>query len=424
MIKLLYCSPAFAFAIPTFPIMILLPQIYVTDHGLTLSSIGIILFLAKIIDIFSDPLMGWICDRNFLSRKNWIIIGSLISGTAFYNLILPIAKPDAFYLFIWISLLYIGYTIFQVAYLSIGYDLEHDYEKRSKLSAGREFFVILGLLVSVSLPVLFNEKNIDSEIFLLFLAISSGGTTILLFSLFFQEKKSTKENDHEMFFSLKELRGNEYLSKILSPWFFNSLANAFPMILFVFYVTSILEGKEEDKELILFLYFLSALIGMIFWVILIKKTEKNNIWRLSMFCSALVFLYVFFLDSGDIFLFSVISCLTGFCLGADLAIPPSMLSDVTDFHKRKFQKDISGLLFSFLILISKITFAIATLIAFSLLDLFEYSADGDNSENSKYLLIFLYAGIPVILKILTVIRLKNFDLTKKAMDKIRKNLYY
>ena len=68
--KLSYCSPAFSFAIPTFPVMILLPQIYATDHSLALSTIGSVLFLAKIIDIFSDPIMGWICDKNFLSKKN------------------------------------------------------------------------------------------------------------------------------------------------------------------------------------------------------------------------------------------------------------------------------------------------------------------------------------------------------------------
>ena len=81
-------------------------------------------------------------------------------------------------------MLYFGYTIFQVSYLSIGYDIETDYEKRSKLSAGREFFVILGLLSSVSMPVLFKEINIESELFLLYLAIFSGAITIPIFLIF------------------------------------------------------------------------------------------------------------------------------------------------------------------------------------------------------------------------------------------------
>ena len=222
LIKLIYCSPAFTFAIPTFPIMILLPQIYVVNHNLTFATIGSVLFLARIIDIFSDPLMGWVCDKNLLSRKKWIILGSLISGFSFYYLILPVNQPDAVYLFVWISLLYLGWTMCQVSYLSIGYDLESDYEKRSKLSAGREFFVLLGLLAAVSLPVFFNQSNIKSEVFLLYLAIISGLITISLFSLFLKEKKRKKKKSNilNILSISKELRQNIYLVKLLFPWFF------------------------------------------------------------------------------------------------------------------------------------------------------------------------------------------------------------
>ena len=52
--------------------MILLPAIYVENYSLSLSQIGIVLFLAKIIDVISDPLMGWVNDKNVFSRKKWI----------------------------------------------------------------------------------------------------------------------------------------------------------------------------------------------------------------------------------------------------------------------------------------------------------------------------------------------------------------
>ena len=421
--KILYCSPAFPFAIPTFPVMILLPEIYVVNYGLDLAIVGLILFLAKLVDIFSDPFMGWICDIRILSRKQWIIIGSLISGLSFYYLISPQEIVTYRYLFVWISLLYLGYTIFQVPYLSMGYDLENDYEQRTKLSAGREFFVLLGLLTSVSLPVLFNEYDIDSKDFLLFLAIGSGCVTITIFSFFVKENINFKNDKLKILQSLNEIRKNKYFLKLILPWFINCLANSFPMILFVFFVSSILNGTENEKEFILFLYFLSALLGMIFWIYLVKFLEKNKIWRLSIFLSSLFFSLVFFLNSGDIFFFMIISCLTGLCLGADLAIPPSILSDVTDYHKNKFNKDISGVLFSILIFINKFTFAIATLIGFSLMDLFNYDVKADNTTSAKNVLIFMYAGIPIILKLIIFYTLRDFDLTKKAVEKLSKNLY-
>ena len=66
--------------------MVFLPALYSEVYGLDIATIGIILFTAKLIDITTDPLMGWINDKNFFSRKVWLIIGGLLSGIALYKL--------------------------------------------------------------------------------------------------------------------------------------------------------------------------------------------------------------------------------------------------------------------------------------------------------------------------------------------------
>ena len=106
-----------------------------------------------------------------------------------------------------------------------------------------------------------------------------------------------------------------------------------------------------------------------------------------------------------------------------MAIPPSIQCDITDYHKQRFKKDISGILFSLLIFSNKITFAIATLVTFSLLDFFEYNFEDNTSDKSDLLLTIMYAGIPIIMKLFTVSSLRKFDLSKKKMEKITKNLY-
>ena len=144
-----YCLPAFAFAIPTFPVMILLPALYVEKYDISIAVIGIVIFLAKIIDIISDPIMGWICDKSFFNRKLLMFFGAIISGTSIYFLFFPFIIPDPLYLGIMITCLYTGWTIFQVPYLSFGYDLKSDYQKRTRLSGTREIFILLGLSTSV-----------------------------------------------------------------------------------------------------------------------------------------------------------------------------------------------------------------------------------------------------------------------------------
>ena len=53
-----------------------------------------------------------------------MIIGGLLSGIALYKLFKVNEIPGNEHLLIWIVVLYTGWTIFQIPYLSIGYNLE------------------------------------------------------------------------------------------------------------------------------------------------------------------------------------------------------------------------------------------------------------------------------------------------------------
>ena len=72
-------------AIPTFPVMVFLPALYSEVYRIGNSHNWNYTFAAKLIDITTDPLMGWVNDKNFFSRKIWLIIGGLLSGLLFIN---------------------------------------------------------------------------------------------------------------------------------------------------------------------------------------------------------------------------------------------------------------------------------------------------------------------------------------------------
>ena len=78
---------------------------------------------------------------------------------------------------------------------------------------------------------------------------------------------------------------------------------------------------------------------------------------------------------------------------------PSIQSDLVDNHKSTFGVDISGLFFSSLTLVNKLAFGIASIVSFSLLDAYEFQT-GQNANNEvKFILYFLYAGLPILLKL-------------------------
>lgn len=416
-----YSLPAFAFAIPTFPVMVFLPALYSENFGLSISYIGVVLFIAKIFDIITDPVMGWLNDKRIMSRKFWIIFGALLSGLSLHKLFQLESLPYNEYLFIWIVLLYVGWTMFQIPYLSIGYEIEDNYHDRTKLSATREFFVLLGLFCSLSIPMIVELENKELVKSLVNLALISGFIGLAIF-LFFVRTTKPKVDDKLSIKTILNLKNNSKIRKLFLIWFLNSLANVFPMILFVFFITYVLGGNDGNRQETLFYYFLFSVIGIPIWTLLSKKTNKVFTWRVSLVLSAIIFSLVLFLENGNFAYFIIISCLTGLCLGADLLIPLSIQADMIDYHRMKFKEDISGFIFSVITFLNKISFAIASIFVFGILGMLDFDSDKDINQQSKYFIIFSYAVIPIILKLTASHLLKRLNFTENELISIQKEI--
>ena len=403
--------------------MIMLPAFFAEVHGFEISVIGIIIFLSKLIDIITDPLVGWLNDKNFFPRKAYLLIGGILSGLALTQLFLKQDIDQEIFLFVWLSILYLGWTMFQIPYLSIGYDLEKNYFLRTKLSATREFFILLGLFCSLGIPMFFsisNEKLLEN---IVFIATLFGLMGLILFCSLIPENKRTNEKKIKFKKVIKNLKKNIYFSKIFFVLVVNNLANVFPMVLFAFFITYVLGGDDSNRQTTLFFYFLFAIMGVPFWTIISKKYGKKEVWSLSLFMSAMFFLLVFFLEDGNFVFFIIISCITGFCLGADLIIPPSIQADITDWHRSKFGEDISGVLFSIITFLNKFAFAVVSIFVFGIMGVLDFDTDGEINTNVRLFIIISYALAPILLKLLAAYLLVNFKLKENELQKIQKKIY-
>ena len=403
--------------------MIMLPAFFTEVHGFEISVIGIIIFLSKLIDIITDPLVGWLNDKNFFPRKAYLLIGGILSGLALTQLFLKQDIDQEIFLLVWLSILYLGWTMFQIPYLSIGYDLEKNYFLRTKLSATREFFILLGLFCSLGIPMFFsisNEKLLEN---IVFIATLFGLMGLILFCSLIPENKRINEKKIKFKKVIKNLKKNIYFLKIFLVLVVNNLANVFPMVLFAFFITYVLGGDDSNRQTTLFFYFLFAIMGVPFWTIISKKYGKKEVWSLSLLMSAMFFLLVFFLEDGNFVFFIIISCITGFCLGADLIIPPSIQADITDWHRSKFGEDISGVLFSIITFLNKFAFAVVSIFVFGIMGVLDFDTDGEINTNVRLFIIISYALAPILLKLLAAYLLVNFKLKENELQKIQKKIY-
>ena len=402
--------------------MIMLPAFFAEVHNFDIAIIGTYIFLAKIIDIASDPIVGWINDKKIFNRKVLIILGSVLCSIGLYKLFIQKQIDYDAYLLVWISVLYLGWTLFQIPYLSIGYDLEKDYFLRTKLSANRELFILFGLFFSLGFPMFFNFSNAELLSLIVYIAIFSGFVGVIVMLNKIPDNRKTNK-DVELKSVFKNLKNNNLLVRLMFAWFINSLANVFPMILFSFYVSYVLGGNDSDRQVVLFYYFLFAILGVPFWTYVSKRFGKKRTWVTSLILSAFFFIFVLFLSKGDIHFFIIISCITGFCLGADLIIPPSIQADLSDVHLNKFKEDISGILFSLITFFNKLSFAVASLFVFSILSYLNFEANEEINPETKIFIICSYALTPIVLKCLSSFILMSFRITETDLKKIQKKIY-
>jgi len=112
---------------------------------------GVVIFLSKIVDMVSDPIVGMWSDRHRSAkgrRRPFLLWGSIL-GAASFALIFTTPVFDnqywtSAYLFALLSFYSIAYTLYNIPYLSMPSEMTDDYHERSSIYAYRMVFVSLG----------------------------------------------------------------------------------------------------------------------------------------------------------------------------------------------------------------------------------------------------------------------------------------
>lgn len=406
----LYALPAFVLAMPTIPVFILLPTYYGEDLGLGLAAVGGAFFALRILDVISDPILGWISDRlrsSFGRRKLPILIGGLLAAPALIALFSPPEEVSIVYLFGAGAILYLGWTAIQIPYLAWAAELAPDYHTRSKLNGAREAAGLIGILAIGLFGVIFADMpKAEQYLLLAILTVGMGVVTFVLLFKFVPDMGKNRPEKQKLTFPGK----NGLFKRLLGAWFINGLANGLPAVCLPLFMTHILDAGDAEKAWFLFLYFLAAAAGIPIWVWLAKYMGKHQVWCMSMLIAVVIFAAVPFLSAGSFIMFGVICVFTGLTLGSDLTLPQAIQADCADWDRYRFDQDRTASLYAYWSMSTKLALGLAVGIAFPVLSFFELEEGG---EYGASVLIFLYAGLPIILKLVAVGTMWSFPLNMK-----------
>lgn len=411
------------------PLYVYLPTFYARDLGHGLATVGIVLFLARLLDTVTDPAVGLMSDRfstRFGRRRPWLVAACPLLILATFMLFVPGETAGPGYLFLWTSIAYLAWTMMILPFTAWGAELSGDYHERSRVTGMRETFVVLGILIAAALPTILglNAETQQGEI-LEILAWSMASllpAALLLLLLVVPEPDMRAPAERlPLKLGLRLAWQNRPFLRLVSAFFLNGIANGLPATLFLLFVGDVLKAGDVAGPLLL-LYFVAGIAGIPVWLKVSTYIGKHRAWVLAMLWACLIFGIVPFLGAGDVWPFVIICCLSGLALGADLALPASIQADVVDLDHLESGEQRTGLFFAVWSMATKLSLAFAVMIAFPILDFIGFEAGGDNDAAALFGLAALYALLPVIIKLIATSLVWNFPIGAEQQAEIRAKL--
>ena len=414
----------------TLPLYILLPTFYAQALGLPLAAVGAALFAVRLVDAFSDPIIGYWSDR--LSgplgrRRSWFLASLPIASFASFMLLWPPSDAGSNHILVWGTVLSFGYTMGGLSYTAWGAELSTDYAGRSRVAAWREGFILLGTLAAITLPFSgFSLTDASSFHGLAALAVLVVVLLPVLGGLLVwwaPEPRNFSKSQLNLRSGLAAMARNKPFLRVLTAYLINGLANGFPATLALLFIEARLEAPDYQGAF-LFLYFLAGLAGVPLFTHLAKLTSKHRAWCIAMLIGSAVFATAPFIAPGDLLSYGLLCLVTGICLGADLALPPAIQADVIDTDTATSGDQRSGAYFAAWSLATKLALALAAGLAFPILGAIGFNAEtvSQSTEQSLFALAVLYAWVPVMFKLLAVALMWNFPIDATQQQKLREQI--
>ena len=381
------------------PIYIHAPKFYVDEYGVSLATLGSILFALRLLDVVQDPLLGRLPERLRNHRAGAVAIGTAVMAAAMIGLfaVTPPISPVIWFA-VMLTLVFSGFSFLTICFYAQGVAKADVMAGQGHLALARwrETGALLGVCVASVAPV-----ALGSIIGAPFAGFALG-FVILAVAAVFAMRSEWRVADVPASIGFGAVLKDPPARKLLMIALVNAAPVAVSSTLFLFYVEIALDAPGWEGALLL-LFFLSAAAAAPFWGMLAERFDGRDVLLIAMFLGILAFGGAMFLGPGDVWWFALVCVASGAVLGADLTLLPAMfatrLARISPSAAEGFG------LWSF---VSKFTLALA---AAALLPMLERAgletAPAKSPPEAIQLLVVFYAGVPCVLKLFAIALLSS-----------------
>lgn len=379
------------------PIYIHAPAVYAEQHGLGLAALGLVLAALRLVDVVQDPALGWLAARLQRQRRASVAVALAVMAGAMLGLfaITPPMAPLLWFALM-LTALFTAWSFLTIVFYAEGATAAEG--AHLKLAGWREAGAGLGVcLASVAPFALMPFTAAPYAGFALVFAALALLAGLAMSGQWRGESLAPQGG-------LREVLAQPALRGLLLLALVNAMPAAVSSTLFLFFVQSQLQAAGAEGPLLL-LFFAAAALGAPIWTGIARRHGTRLALLCAMVLAILAFVFTLALGPGDVLPFAVISAVSGFATGADLALLPALFARQTVQHKTP---EAAG--FAAWSVVSKASLALA---AVALLPLLEAQGFTPGMMNPPAALALAYGALPCVLKLAAIALLLRLDLTEE-----------
>ena len=411
---------------------------FLVNHlGMNAALAGIILFITRIYDVISDPLIGHLSDNTrsrWGRRRPWMFVGAFVSGlAAILAFNVPAFSADnatAIYELVVLLVYFTGFTLFYVPFMAMPAEMTDDYNERTSIMSFRVgYSFAAGIIIAAGMPALISRLGGDREAYEVAAVIAGILITVsMLMTVMFTRRARGLEHIHKERYTVKE-----YFTSILRNRPFLSLAALKFMVLLgaaingsssLFFMSYVMERAEMGQAFYSLMSNIAGMCALPLWARLSRGRDKVKVYAVAIIGSTLFVISWAFAGPGESnLIFGLRSFLMGAFGAGGLIMGFSMLPDTIEYDRLKTGLDRAGLYAGLLGFIEKNAAAVAPMIIgfyFAAMGLVQSSTG--NVEQPDSAIVAIIAGkawIPAGINLIALGILLTYRLTEGQLASMR-----
>ncbi len=406
---------------------------YTDTFGISAAAAGTIMLIARVWDMFSDPLMGIIADRTntrwgkFRPYLLWMALPYSVLA------VLTFTTPElgntgkVMYAGITYILLMTVFTAINLPYSSLGAVMSTDSYERAGLNSYRFIFAFTGQLIvtgsALYLANYFGNGNMSKGYqytLTLFAAIS-----FILFMITFKTTKERVAPPPAQQNLLKEDIRNLFRNR---PWVILFFVGIISFVMFavqnlsIAYYFKYYIGHEENVQLFNVIGTIALILGIPLSKPLAKKYGKRNVYMASSLISGLFFILLYIPGNDNIYAIYILNILAKFSYAPAVPLLWTMLADTADYSEWKYHRRATGLTFSAATFAQKAGWGIGGALAGWLLALYQFIPNIEQTGTTLTGIKMMISVFPGILYMSCAILLYFYAIDQKTCLEMQRDL--